>query len=60
MSSTSAKISDRMKTLGLDLKAGSLVRSGDEVFLGAKDETTSQNPRTRAKMPRSDVFEPIV
>lgn len=51
-------MSERIKTLGLDLKAGSLVRSGAEIFVGA--EETTENPRARAKMPRSDLFEPIM
>lgn len=49
-----------MKTLGLDLKAGSLMRSGDEVFVGVTDRATPEKPRARATMPRRDVCEPIL
>ena len=53
-------MSERMKTLGFDENAGSRVRSGDEVFVGAKDRAISENPRARATMPRRDLVEPIV
>jgi hypothetical protein len=53
-------MSERTKTLGLDAKAGSLVRSGDEVFVGAADKATSKNPRAKAKTPRRDFVEPIM
>lgn len=52
-------MSERIKTLGFDLKAGSLVRSGDVLFVGVTDRATPEDARARAKMPRSDVCELI-